>query len=314
VRRKSILALVLALLPLTACDGEPQVLPEPKLSVYLLDLTGSGDAVAQFGRVKDDLLNSMTDGTFGNPFEELGEVTGPTITRMYFVGTNSFALEDFKLQDEKLPAELSNYVIANNNQTRRVKFWRLLMDEYTIFIKRALNAESAPSKAECMSYFDAKLNEVWSSESVRQKYSNDLCDMATYSLTNYFAMENYINSQSLPGAQKASDVFGALAKIDTTVKKFHSIYPTAKVNIVLATDGDHTVGRGNEKNLRTRLSEAANPCALSNEIKTEYSIQQLEPSDWLSVDVRGIAALIRGSGDYPRLLNDFWQRCFFPQE
>lgn len=314
MRKVKILAMVLALLPLAACGGEPEVLPEPKLSVYLLDLTGSGDAVAQFGRIKDDLVTSMTDGTFGNPFEELGEVAGPTITRMYFVGTNSFALQDFKLQDEKLPIDLSNYVISNNNQTRRVKFWRLLSDEYTTFIKGSLESGSAPSKSSCMSYFDKRLKEVWSADAVRQKYSNDLCEMGVYSLSNYFDMESYIENQSLPGIQKASDVFGAIAKIDTTVKKFHESYPTAPVNIILATDGDHTVAKGNSSNLKERLLSAPNPCALADDIKKEYSIQGLSSSTWLTVDARGIAALIKGSGDYPRLLNDFWQRCFFPQE
>lgn len=290
------------------------MMPSPKLSVYLLDLTGSGDAVAQFGRIKDDLLASMTDGTFGNPFKELGEVTGPTITRMYFVGTNSFALQDFKLQDEKLPLDLSNYVITNNNQTRRVKFWRLLSDEYTTYVKKSLSEGSAPSKDSCMTYFDERLKNVWSSENVRQKYSNDLCELGVYSIANYFAMEDYVNKQSQPGMQKASDVFGALAKIDSAVKKFHSTYPDANVTITLATDGDHTVSRGSTSNLRSRLLAANNPCALADEIKKEYSIQELNPSTWLKVDARGIAALIQGTGDYPRLLNDFWQRCFFPQD
>jgi hypothetical protein len=289
-------------------------MPSPQVSVYLLDLTGSGNATEQLGRIQDDLTLSMTRGTLGNPFPGIGKVFGPTVTRIYFVGTNSFALQEFKLQDYEIAFQLLEQIKNGyKNAKNREEVWNTLREEYAKYIKDSLDAGTTPSKQACLSDFDIRLAEVWSNESVRRDYSSPICDLAVYSLTNYLNMEKYVVEQSAPGVQKASDVFGAFAKIANIVNKYHEQFPDAKIKLLLATDGDHNLGKGSADNLKANLSAAADPCQLAREIKSKYNLQNLEPSSWLSIETRGIAALKKAQGDYPQRLNDFYQRCFFPE-
>lgn len=311
--RKGISALLVGVMFLSGCSSEPAVMPSPDVSLYVLDLTRSGNAVEQFGRIQEDLLKSVTQDALGNPYPELGEVRGPSVTRMYFVGGNSFALRDFKLQNTDTSYELHKFVSLENNQTRSVKFWSLLSQEYGDYIKRSFNLQTIPSMAECLSSFENKFESTWSNQNLRNTYSQYMCDMALYSLSNFYEMRTYIETESRPGMQKASDVFGALSKVANIIRAYKKEYSDIEVSLIMATDGDHRVGDDSPSNLRFMLSNSMNPCEIASKVKQEYGLELLEPKRWLKIDARGIAALIRGQGDYPRQLNDFWQRCFFPE-
>jgi hypothetical protein len=288
-------------------------MPSPNVSIYLLDLTRSGNALEQFGRIQEDLIKSVTLDALGNPYEELGAVTGPSVTRMYFVGGNSFALRDFKLQNTDTSFELHDFVALENNATRSVKFWSLLSKEYGDYIKSNFESSGVPTKEACLSHFDNRFASTWSSEELRDNYSGFMCESALYSLTNFSEMKSYIESESKPGTQKASDVFGALSKVAETVKAYRKQFSNVNISLTLATDGDHRLGDGSPSNLRSLLTNTANPCEVARQVKTDYGLEVLEPKKWLKIDTRGIAALIKGQGEYPRQLNDFWQRCFFPE-
>jgi hypothetical protein len=288
-------------------------MPSPNVSIYLLDLTRSGNALEQFGRIQEDLIKSVTLDALGNPYEELGAVTGPSVTRMYFVGGNSFALRDFKLQNTDTSFELHDFVALENNATRSVKFWSLLSKEYGDYLKSNFESSGVPTKEACMSHFDNRFTSTWSSEEIRDNYSGFMCESALYSLTNFSEMKNYIESESKPGTQKASDVFGALSKVAETVKAYRNQFPNVNISLTMATDGDHRLGDGSPSNLRSLLTNTVNPCEVARQVKSDYGLEVLEPKKWLKIDTRGIAALIKGQGEYPRQLNDFWQRCFFPE-
>jgi hypothetical protein len=315
VRRIRLLGIFSILASLVVgCSATPIEMPNPKVSIYLLDLTGSGNAIEQLGRIQDDLIISMTRETLGNPFPGIGEVYGPTITRMYFVGTNSFALQDFKLQNFEIPYQLLEQIKNSyKNEKNRQDVWDTLRLEYSRYVKDVLAKATAPTKQSCLIEFDDRLAEVWSNEEVRREYSSPICDLAVYSLSNYFNMTRYVTEQSAPKAQKASDVFGAFSKIANIANKYHEQFPDTKVNVFLATDGDHRLGADSPDNLKPKLLEAKNPCDLAEEIRTKYGLQEFKPSSWLSIEARGIAALKDAQGEYPQRLNDFYQRCFLSE-
>ncbi len=300
---------ILSSLLLTSCGGSSIALPDPEIKIYLLDLSSSGDVKNQFRLIKEDLAKDMTSESLGSPYE----LKGPSLTKFYFVGTNSRALREFSLQDHQVAYDLYKYVDDENNNTRTKKFWRLLSDEYQNYIIQKLDNSELVSKEECLIDFDEIFLSTWSSKDARNEYASYMCRMAVYSLTNFDELQQYIDYESQPGIQKASDVFGALSKIGTQVKKFQQEYKESKIKVTLATDGDHNLGSNSSSNLRARIQSASDICSLADEYRNEFELNTLVESKGLEIDPRGISALTNGTGEYPRQLESFWN-CFFPKK
>jgi hypothetical protein len=301
--------LILSGLFLSSCGESSVALPDPDIKIYLLDLSSSGDVKNQFRLIKEDLAQDMTSESLGSPYE----LRGPSLTKFYFVGTNSRALREFSLQDQEVVYDLYSYVKDQNNNTRTKKFWRLLSDEYQNYIIQKLDNAEMVSKEECLIDFDEIFLSTWSSKDVRKEYANYMCRMAVYSLTNFEELKQYIDYESQPGIQRASDVFGALSKIATQVDKFEQTYKASKIKVILATDGDHNLGSNSPSNLRARIQSAPDICALADDYRNEFEITTLVESERLIIDARGISALTNGTGEYPRQLESFWN-CFFPNK
>ena len=302
-------ALAVGSLLLTSCGGTSAALPDPDIKIYLLDLTGSGDVKNQFRLIQEDLAQDMTSESLGSPYA----MNGPSLTKFYFVGTNSRALREFSLQDQQVVYDLFQYVDEENNNTRTEKFWRLLSEKYqTYMIQKLENAESV-TKEQCLDDFNEIFLETWSSERVREVYSSFMCRMAVYSMSSYKELQQYIDVQSKPKVQKASDVFGALSKIGSQVDKFQKEFINSKIKITLATDGDHNLGANSPSNLRAKIQSTSDICVLAEEYRKEFELSSLKENEKLMIDTRGISALTNGTGEYPRQLESFWN-CFFPNK
>jgi len=301
--------LVLGSLLLTSCGGTPVALPDPDIKIYLLDLTGSGDVKNQFRLIQKDLVQDMTSESLGSPYS----MSGPSLTKFYFVGTNSRALREFALQDQQVVYDLFQYLDEENNKTRTEKFWRLLSEKYQNYMIQKLNNGQTLTKEQCLLDFNENLLLTWNSDGVRQVYTSFMCRMAVYSLSNYKELQQYIDYESKPKEQKASDVFGALSKIQSQVEKFQQEFKGSKIKVTLATDGDHNLGSNSPSNLRARIQSASDICALAEEYRKEFELDSLKKSKNLDIDLRGISALKNGTGEYPRQLESFWN-CFFPEK
>ena len=171
-------------------------------------------------------------------------------------------------------------------------------------IQKLENAESV-TKEQCLDDFNEIFLQTWSSKKVREVYSSFMCRMAVYSMSSYKELQQYIDVQSKPKVQKASDVFGALSKIGSQVDKFQQEFINSKIKITLATDGDH--------NLRAKIQSTSDICVLSEEYRKEFELSSLKENEKLMIDTRGISALTNGTGEYPRQLESFWN-CFFPNK
>ena len=301
------LYLVLGVLFLTSCGGSNVALPDPEIKIYLLDLSGSGDVNNQFRLIQEDLAQDMTSESLGSPYS----MTGPSLTKFYFVGTNSRALREFSLQDEQVVYDLFQYVSDENNNTRTEKFWRLLSEKYQNYMIQKLEYGKSVTKEQCLQEFNEIFLPTWSSDRVREVYSSFMCRMAVYSLSNFQELQQYITSESQPGIQGASDVFGSLSKIDSQIGKFQQEFKSSKIKVTLATDGNHNLGSNSPSNLRFRIQSTSDICALADDYKKEFELIHLRENEKLEIDPRGISALTKGTGEYPRQLESFWN-CFFP--
>ena len=301
--------LVASALLIASCGGAQVALPDPEIKIYLLDLSGSGDVKNQFRLIQEDLAQDMTSESLGSPYE----TKGPSLTKFYFVGTNSRALREFALQDQQVVYDLFQYVSDENNNTRTEKFWRLLSEKYQNYMIQKLDNAQTVTKEQCLEEFNEIFLPTWSSSRVREVYSSFMCRMAVYSLSNFEELQKYIDFESQPNVQKASDVFGALSKISSQVEKFQKEFISSEIMVTLATDGDHNLGSNSPSNLRAKIQNASDVCALAEEYRKEFELTGLKESEKLKIDPRGIAALKTGTGEYPRQLQSFWN-CFFPNK
>jgi hypothetical protein len=299
---------VVSTLFLTSCSGSPTFLPDPEVKIYLLDLSSSGDVKNQFRLIQDDLKQDMTSESLGSPYT----LAGPSLTKFYFVGTNSRALREFALQDQQVVYDLWKYLDDENNNTRAEKFWRLLSEKYQNYMIEKIESSQAVTKQQCLNDFNEIFLPTWNFDQVREVYSTFMCRMAVYSLSNFEELQRYIDSESQPDAQKASDVFGALSKIGSQVEKFQKQFKDSKIKVILATDGDHNLGPNSSSNLRARIQTTTDTCELAEEYRKEFELVNLVDSEKLEIDPRGISALTNGIGEYPRQLESFWN-CFFPK-
>ena len=302
-------ALAVGSLLLTSCSGTSAVLPDPDIKIYLLDLTGSGDVKNQFRLIQEDLGQDMTSESLGSPYE----MNGPSLTKFYFVGTNSRALREFSLQDQQVAYDLFQYVDEKNNNTRTKKFWLLLSEKYQNYMIQKLEDAESVTKEQCLDDFNEIFLPTWSSVRVREAYSSFMCRMAVYSMSSYEELQQYIDAQSKPKEQRASDVFGALSKIESQVEKFQQKFVGSKIKVTLATDGDHNLGSNSPSNLRAKIQSSSDICALAEEYRKEFELSSLKENEKLEIDIRGISALTKGTGEYPRKLESFWN-CFFPNK
>ena len=299
--------LVISTVFLTSCSGSSQALPDPDIKIYLLDLSSSGDVNNQFRLIQEDLAQDMTSESLGSPYL----MAGPSLTKFYFVGTNSRALREFALQDTQVVYDLFQYVSDENNNTRTEKFWRLLSENYQNYMIQKLENGQSVTKEICLQEFNEIFLPTWSSDRVREVYSSFMCRMAVYSLSNFQSLQQYIASESQPGIQSASDVFGALSKIDSQIRKFQQEFKSSKIKVTLATDGDHNLGSNSPSNLRARIQSTTDICLLAEDYREEFELISLKEKENLEIDPRGISALTKGAGEYHRQLESFWN-CFFP--
>jgi hypothetical protein len=306
-RIQFILYLAITSMFLASCGGASAALPDPDIKIYLLDLSSSGDVKNQFRLIQDDLAQDMTSESLGSPYT----ISGPSLTKFYFVGTNSRAMREFVLQDNQVVYDLFQYIKDENNNTRTETFWRLISEKYQNYMIQKLENSEPVSKTECNDDFNEIFFQTWNSDRVREVYSSFVCRMAVYSLSSFQELQQYIDSESQPDAQKASDVFGALSKIGSQVVKFQQDFKRSKVKVTLATDGDHYLGPNSPSNLRARILSSSDICVLAEEYRSEFELGSLMESEKLEIDPRGISALTNGTGEYPRQLESFWN-CFFP--
>ena len=294
---------------LTSCSGSSVTLPGPDINIYLLDLSSSGDVENQFRLIQEDLAKDMTSESLGSPYT----MNGPSLTKFYFVGTNSRALREFSLHDQQVAYDLFQYVDNENNNTRTEKFWRLLSEKYQNYMIEKLEGSESVTKEQCLEDFNEVFLPTWSSDQVREVYSSFMCRMAVYSLSNFKELQQYIDSESQPNVQKASDVFGALSKIGSQVEKFQQAFTSSKIKVTLATDGDHNLGSNSASNLKAKIQSATDICTLADDYRKEFELSSLRENEKLMIDTRGISALTNGTGEYPRQLESFWN-CFFPNK
>lgn len=301
----------LALFVLTGCGANKNVFDKPQLNIYLLDLTTSGSTDDQLSRIYNEIEQDLTVNNLGKPFGTQDLLRSPVISKVFFVGTNSRFLLNFTLQDFDAIKVLYQKNYDDNNSTNAERIWNAL----SLTIKNTLtdslesNSLSAISESNCKSIVDKQLEPIFS-KSKRIAYVDRTCAVITFSSKNYLKMRKYIDLQRT--RQNHSDVLGALASINDSIKQFLNVNPQGSVKVIMATDGDHNIPFDGYKDLATAISSNKDVCQLAKKVAGQKEFNILSDQRVDMSNKPGVGALggdSSGTAAYAEKLSQFWN-CF----
>lgn len=288
---------------LAAC-GSPAVMLPPSADFYVLDLSDSGKAEDQFERISEDVLRSLTRNSLGQPFSIDGEVPfGPRVTTFSFVGNNSRFLKTFQLQDFEKVSQLYDIV---KEDPRAQNSWDKLTTTYQDIVEPQLSSTSNNvfTSISCKKSFDDELKDYFSGPATRSDLVDKLCQMATYTVSKYSELANYIQFEK--NRHTVSDVFGAIEAVNNSIESIKEKNPESIIRLSLATDGENYLGSGSKLNMSSVLA-GKDSCVAGQEMFNQLAAKSLRGID---VELPGIGALLGNKAEYASQIDKFW-RCFF---
>jgi hypothetical protein len=288
---------------LTAC-GSPAVMLPPSADFYVLDLSDSGKAEDQFERINQDVLRSLTRNSLGQPFSVNGETPfGPRVTTFSFVGNNSRFLKTFQLQDFEKVSQLYDII---KEDPRAQNSWDKLTTTYQDLVEPQLSLSQGNvfNSNVCKKSFDDELKDYFSGEATRSDLVDKLCQMATYTISEYSELATYIQYEK--NRHTMSDVFGAIESVNNSIESIKEKNPESIIRLSLATDGENFLGSGSALNMSSILA-GKDSCVAGQEMFNRLAAKSLRGID---VELPGIGALLGNKAEYASQIDKFW-RCFF---
>jgi len=223
-----ILLLVSALI--SGCSSEPPVaMPAAQITRFVLDLSGSNDAVDQYARLKPTIYQELKLASVGNPYGT--SKNGPVDLSMTFiVGSASQARVESILSSDfgfKLFEDIQK--VYGRTGAQIAKDWPLVVAADG----KAFDARFSGNESVCVSGI-YKTMDVNLGEEISKEIAQRLCNRAIETI-------DVIERQIPASITKASgsDVFGAFREIDTWVEKTKSTKPDSKIKVIFASDMVH---------------------------------------------------------------------------
>jgi hypothetical protein len=281
-------------------------MPATKVDVFVLDLSSSNDAVAQFQRIQEDITNSLTARALGVPKEtpEGDAISGPVTTIFTFIVDAAPKAETFKLQDATDVRKLWGDEFAADTE-RNSKSWSQLSSEYSYYAKSILKSDNVFEKSACVSDLNSKLKSKFMGDSKRGRIVGLLCNKAEMLSSNYRALLTYVTTVKAP----ATDVYGMLNKVDRLVSEVKKEDANSEVTINFASDMQHETGdaRDTPAKLRALNLEAGAACSAGTADRAKEGLT-FDSKAELKVSGIGNADI---TAEYGNALIRYWQ-CYFP--
>jgi len=255
-------------------------MPAAQITRFVLDLSGSNDAIEQFARLKPAIYQELKLASIGNPYG--GMKIGPVDLSMTFiVGSASQARVESILASDfgfKLFEDLQK--VYGRTGPQIVKDWPLVVAADSA----AFDARFSGNETLCVTNI-YKTMDVNLGEEISKEIAKRLCSRA---LKTIDVIENQIPA-SISKAS-GSDVFGAFREIDTWVEKIRSTQPTSNIKVVFASDMVHwTNGQrdlfGKKGLLKGKIG------------KTEIEAIAQEQARLSSLNLKGVKVNIIGRGN-----------------
>ena len=300
--KTSVLVLVSSpfLFLLQGCSSTPPTaMPPSQITRFVLDLSGSNDAMDQYSRLKPSIYKELKLDSIGNPFSV--NPSGPVDLSMSFiVGSASQARVESIISSDfgfKLFSDLQDVYGRSSDQT--ASDWPLVIAAD----RKALDSGNSSNEKACIGNISGVM-EVNLGEEISKEIAARLCARALKTIN---IIENQVpNSISL---SSGSDVFGAFREIDTWVEKEKAIKPGSSFKVVFASDMVHwTNGQRDlfgRKGLLTGKIGKDEICSIATE-QAKLSALKLQG---VKVEIIGRGNAKAVTADQGEALAIFW-KCF----
>lgn len=267
----SVITLVLLSLVLTGCgsisgavksilaeDVFP-TLPSPEITTYILDLSGSTNAIAQL-KALDSGIDEFTSGkSLGNPFSN--PKVKPRGLSMQFITLSSGQAPRFLLVSADTSQELYSWMIENTpNVDQAEPLWNGFVRAREIIYSEKLfeNMNSCPGKV-----IEIFGQQALSTDALRFP-AMQICKDANRTAQSLEALGKFNNR---PGVAMGSDVFGAIKLAVSNMSRASEQFPSASTTIAIASD---MIDENSNRKLSKRLdSPGIDACGLGNDFAVE---------------------------------------------
>ena len=285
---------------LTSCSTEPPAaMPPAQITRFVLDLSGSNDALDQYSRLKPAIYNELKLDSIGNPFSP--SPTGPVDLSITFIlESASQARVEAITESEfgfKLYDDLRKVYDRSDLQVR--EDWDLIVAAD----RKAIDKGSSANLTSC-------INDVFATMSPRlgektsQAIAERLCNRAINTIDT---IENNVPKSIM--LANGSDIFGAFREIDTWAEKIRSSRPDSKIKVVFASDMVHyTNGQRDLLSSRGLITGLIGKNEICSIAKNQAELSALNLKD-VVVEVIGRGNSSSVSADEGEALSIFW-KCF----
>ena len=245
-------------------------LPAPEITTYILDLSGSTNAIAQLNALNSGIDDFTSGESLGNPFSN--PKVKPRGLSMQFITLSSGQAPRFLLVSADASQNLYGWMIENSpNIDQAEPLWNGFVRAREIIYSDKLfqDMSSCPNKV-----IDIFGQQAQSTEALRFP-AIQICKDA---LRTARALESLNKFNDKPRIAMGSDVFGAVKLAVNNMTRASEQFPSASTTIAIASD---MIDENANRKLNQRLGKTGvDSCSLGKEFSVEDFGDQLALSNF----------------------------------
>jgi len=273
-------------------------LPAPELTTYILDLSGSTNALAQLKALNSGIDDFISGKSLGNPFSN--PKVKPRGLSMQFITLSSGQAPRFLLVSAETSQELYGWMVQNSpNIDQAEPLWNGFIRAREIIYSDKIydDMQSCPSKVIDIFGLQAQSPEALRFPAIQ------ICKDASKTARSLEALRNFSDN---PGVAMGSDVFGAVKLAVNNMSRASEQFGNASTTIAIASD---MVDENPKRRLSKLLgSKNLDACSLGKELSLEDFGDQSQLLNFKVILVGlGNTAMYKGIIEKNR---KFWN-CYF---
>jgi hypothetical protein len=203
-------------------------LPSPEITTYILDLSGSTNAISQLNALNSGIDDFTSGKSLGNPFSS--PKVKPRGLNMQFITLSSGQAPRFLLVSAEASQELYNWMFENSpNLDQAEPLWNgFIKAREVIYIDKLYDdLSSCPKRV--VELFGRQAQ----SEEALRFPANIICKDARKTARALNALEQFNEN---PRIAMGSDVFGAVKLAVKNMERATELFPSASTTIAIASD------------------------------------------------------------------------------
>ena len=233
-------------------------LPAPEITTYILDLSGSTNAIGQLNALNSGIDDFVSGKSLGNPFSS--PKVKPRGLSMQFITLSSGQAPRFLLVSAETSQELYSWVVENSpNLDQAEPLWKGFIQAREIIYSDKIyeNMVTCPTRVVEIFGIQAQSPEALRFPAIK------ICKDALRTARSLQALSAFSGN---PGIAMGSDVFGAIKLAVNNMNRASEQFSSSTTTIAIASD---MVDENPKRRLAKRLSSQVDACSLGKELSLE---------------------------------------------